>query len=299
MKQVFADCQKLDVAHALDPNLRGASPQCCLGWVLEASPEVLCILAIMALDNDTHDHATEFIREFWKFMRGPGTEVLLTEAAYRGYAPAMSILSSFYENSGRTTEARFWRKVGVAHANPTALLLRGLEFMVEGKLEDNNSLTERGRNLVIFSFAFGEEIACETPGFEALASSNKPPILDQNEILDIIFKTEGFEKSRSLQFVQNVVNETNQGVSISRLISHIQRANDMLDDPQVSVFEINVLFRIRKALAKEIVHALEARPDSGDALRAFEKAELTWRYQRVKGGDVVIENVVLPIILGN
>lgn len=298
MRQLEACCEQPDLINKFITHLSEATPKLCFRWILEESPEILCTLAIMS-QEDNLAFTSEPGNEFMKFMREPGAEVVLTEASYRGYAPAMSILASNYENNGRMTEAEYWRKVGVAHANPTSLLLRGLDLMIKGKLNGNcDILTKRGQELIILSHMLGEEIAHEVPGFEKLISERKLTPLDQEEILDIICEIEGDDNSSALKFIEKIKNSIVGGeVLVSDLLNHTAKINEILDDPKVSVTEIRHFLRLRKMLVDEIV-TTQANTNANDFLKSFEKAELAWRYQRVSGGEKTLNYVLLPIITG-
>lgn len=290
--RVVADGDSSEAAGAFARRIVQTDSKACFSWVLKEPPEALALLAIIAQDDDIDPSDGAY--EFWKFMHEPGFEVLLTEAAYKGYAPAMSILASFCENNGRASEAEYWRKVGTAHANPTALLLRGMEEMIQGKLTSNDCLLSKGHRLIILASMLGEERASDMPELNAPGPNESISKLSQNELLDIICEIEGDDTTRVMQLVRELENGlSGEQVQVSHLISLIQKINDLLDKPDVTVVEIRYLFSLRQTLSTEILAALE---DNDDARESFEKAEFMWRNQQIPGGVAVLETVLTPLI---
>ena len=263
-----------------------------LSWITNEPPEVLAVIALTAQGHDLEqDDAT---KSFWSFMREPGFEVLMTEAAYRGYVPAMSILESFYDNKEMVAEAQYWNKVGTAHGNPTSLMLRGLDYIIQGKIHNIKELEAKGQNLIILSSVLGEKNAIGLLGIDDSELGAQISEFSQEEVLDAVCEIEGMNLTRVRKLLEEVgVSLRGNQVQVSHAISLIQEMNDILDDPDVTVSEIKYLLPVRQTLSTEIFDALDNESESFNSLQ---QAEFAWRNQRVQGGDSILEEVLLPLM---
>lgn len=295
MNQIIDDCEKSGSINTFTKNFaQTLTKKHCLNWVLKEPPEALSLLAIIA-QVEEHDPC-ESSYEFWKFMQNPGIELLLTEAAYKGYIPAMSVLASFYENADRFEEAEYWRKFGTAYANPTSLLLRGMQSIIEGKLKGNDSLNNKGHLLIILAFILGENRVSDIPEFKNVKFSKEVSNFTRPDLLETICGIECVNSKHLVNFLEEITESMKGSVLISDLISIIEKMNTILDNPEVTVAEIQTIFPLRQILAQEINENLQ---NNDEALKAFNKAEFIWRHKRISAGAETITNVLFPIIFEN
>lgn len=267
-----------------------------LKWILTESPTTLTAFVTYCLTNPK-DAKSEASYEFWKFMREPGTEIILTEAAYRGYLPAMSILASHYENLERSEAADYWQKVGVAHLNPTSIMLRGLNIMIQGKHSNNESLVEQGNKLIILSHMLGEDKANKIMGFEALSIKKPFDSYNKEEILTAIYEIENINEENILPFLTEIREGiSGDHVSVSHCIDVLKKINDILDNPGVTICEIAILLPLRKTIIDMLNVELA---NNFEFLEAVGKAELLWKYQRIGAGSNFVNEIIIPMIYQN
>ncbi len=263
-----------------------------LQWILTEPPQCLTMFAVYCCNEEELDESDDMY-QFWKFMCEPGMEILLTEAAYRGYLPAMSILASYCENQGRSQDAEYWQKFGEAHLNPTSILLRGLNLTIQGKLRDDVQL-EQGRGLIVLAHMLGEEIACKISGFERLVNTKPFGNYDKQDILAAIYDIEKNDRvlvEKRLVGIRAAVSKDN--VSMKDLIDVLLKINEILDSPNVSVMEIAVLVPLKEKILEEM---RDAQADNPEFLDSLNKAELGWRLQRVGAGSNFVSDTILPMV---
>lgn len=264
-----------------------------LRWILTEPPASLCLFAMRPIDLEKE--ASEVSYEFWKFMDEPGANLLLTEAAHRGYLPAMSLLASRYDNIGDSAKAEFWQKVGVANLNPSSLLLRGLNLIIKCNGNKNSKIYEQGTKLIIISYMLGEKRACEIIGFENLKTSHEFNAYTNENLLKTIYEIENTDESKVLNFLETAKSITaNNHTRVADCIDLIREINEILDNPNVTIFEISTLTGIRRTIVDTI---FDQSCDNPEFLRTFEEAELLWRYRLIGPSINYVSEVIIPMVL--
>lgn len=294
---VRQDAEKQDIIESLEQlGKKITKKDTPLAWVIQESPETLTAFVRYCLFKPEEVH-NDSSYAFYKFMHEPGTEIVLTEAAYRGYLPAMSILASHYENTDNSVAADYWLKVGVAHLNPTSIMLRGLNLVIQGQQNNKDSLVEQGRNLIVLSYMLGEDTASEIEGFEKLSRKKPIDCYNNEDLLKTIYEIENINEKDILPFlteIRGLISEDR--VKISNYIDVITKINGVLDNHDVTIAEIAVLFPLRKTIT-DMLNVEMA--DNLEFLEAFGKAELVWKYQRVGAGSNFVNETIIPMIYKN